>query len=385
MRHATSVPLNFFMGLSGNGEVRRFKLLLSILPQFERLNRIKRRSNGNLNAYFVPRTVLVDEITASDLMKSVKTFLIILCAILPFSHVISEEPLMRIEESSERITMKRGEKTIFHYNKKPTAEAANHAAHYSRSGYIHPLFSPSGLVITGDYAEDHPHQHGLFFAWTKTTFEGRKPEFWNQKLESGRISYQKPLSKENGAKRCSFVVEHLFEDLTAPGGPKPVIKETWEVTGTDQGEEAFLFDIKSTQTLIGENPLTIEKYHYGGMAIRGTTQWLPENKESAAPGIIQTGKGLDREQGNHSRPDQVTMHGPIDNGHAGVTIINDPENFRSPQWVRLHPSKPYFVFAPMVDEAFQITKSKPYVSRFRYLVFDGPPDEDLNRSHRFAP
>ncbi len=327
----------------------------------------------------------VDENPASVLNGAVKKFLVSLCALLPFSPVISEEPLMKIEESPERITMKRGEKIIFHYNKKPTDEAAAHPAYYTRTGYIHPLYSPSGRVITGDYAKDHPHQHGLFFAWTKTSFEGRKPEFWNQKLESGRISYQKTLARMNGAKECSFTVEHLFEDLTAPGGAKPILRETWEVTGFDRGKDVFVFDIKSTQTLIGKNPLTIEKYHYGGMAIRGTTQWLPENKESAPSGIITTGEGLNREEGNHSRPDRVTLHGPIDSGHAGVTIFNDPENFRSPQWVRLHPSKPYFVFAPMVEEPFSIEEEKPYVSRYRYLVFDGPPDEDLAGSLGFTP
>ena len=292
---------------------------------------------------------------------------------------------MKIEETPERITMKRGEKTIFHYNKQPTSEAADNPAYFTRTGYIHPIFSPSGHIITGDYSKDHAHQHGLFFAWTKTSFEGRKPEFWNQKLESGRISYLKTLSKKNGPERCSFLVEHLFEDLTAPDGPKPMLKEVWEVTGIDKGDEVFLFEIKSTQTLIGQSPVTIEKYHYGGMAIRGTTQWLPENKESEPPGMIETGTGLNRKEGNHSRPDQVTMHGPIDDGYAGVTVFSDPGNFRSPQWVRLHPSKPYFVFAPMVEEPFQITADKPYVSHFRYLVFDGPPDGSLSRSIGFTP
>lgn len=327
----------------------------------------------------------VDENPAIVLNGSVKTLLTALCTILPLSQVVAEEAFMKIEETPQRITMKRGEKVILHYNKEPTAEAASHPDYYTRTGYIHPLYSPSGRVITGDYAEDHPHQHGLFFAWTKTTYEGRQPEFWNQKLKSGRISYQKTLSTENGPKHCSFTVEHLFEDLTAPGGAKPVIKETWEVTGYDRGDEVFLFDIQSTQTLIGESPLTIEKYHYGGMAIRGTSQWLPANKESKPPGIIETGKGLNREEGNHSRPDQVTMHGPVDSGHAGVTVFNAPENFRSPQWVRLHPSKPYFVFAPMVEEAFSIRAGKPYVSRYRYLVFDGEPDHALTGRMGFPP
>mgnify|MGYP002879245777 FL=1 len=54
--------------------------------------------------------------------------------------------------------------------------------------------------------------------------------------------------------------------------------------------------------------------------------------------------------------------------------MNHPDNFRYPQWVRLHPSMPYFVYAPMVKEPFSIEPGKPYVSKFRYLTFDGKPD-----------
>ena len=43
---------------------------------------------------------------------------------------------------------------------------------YNRSGYIHPVRTPSGIVVTGDFAADHPHQHALFGAWTKTKFAG---------------------------------------------------------------------------------------------------------------------------------------------------------------------------------------------------------------------
>lgn len=81
-------------------------------------------------------------------------------------------------------------------------------------------------TITGDYAPDHPHQHGLFFAWTKTSFEDRAPEFWNQKQESGRISYAKTLQLVSQPEEVGFDVEHRFDDLTAPDKPKPVLLET---------------------------------------------------------------------------------------------------------------------------------------------------------------
>ena len=57
--------------------------------------------------------------------------------------------------------------------------------------------------------------------------------------------------------------------------------------------------------------------------------------------------------------------------------MEHPDNFRFPQWVRLHPTMPYFVYAPMVEEPFDISPGKPYVSKFRYVTFDGEPDTKL--------
>mgnify|MGYP003638860438 CR=1 FL=1 len=288
--------------------------------------------------------------------------------------------LMRVEKDDAHITIIRGDQVILRYNKVPTTDAAKNEPFYSRSGYIHPIYSPSGKVVTGDYSPDHKHQHGLFFAWTKTEIEGRQPEFWNQKLEKGRVSFSRAYYKDTivgSNDKVSFSVEHLWEDLTAEGGPKPVLKETWTVTAYNAGDDRFVFDIEAVQWLQGPNPLTVEKYHYGGMAIRGTTQWMPESKEAEPVGTMVTSEGLERIEGNHSRPDWVAMHGPVDDGHAGFAVISDARNFRAPQWVRLHPSMPYFVFSPMVEEPFQIVSGKPYVSRFRYVIFDGEPDEKI--------
>tara|TARA_B100001115_G_C15544321_1_gene258917 strand:+ start:248 stop:559 length:312 start_codon:yes stop_codon:yes gene_type:complete len=90
-----------------------------------------------------------------------------------------------------------------------------------------------------------------------------------------------------------------------------------------------------------------------------------------------TSEGNNRENGNHSRPRWVSMHGPVDGRQCGVVVMNHPDNFRFPQWVRLHPKMPYFVFAPMVEEPFMIEPGKPYVSKFRYLTYDGTPDHEV--------
>lgn len=51
-----------------------------------------------------------------------------------------------------------------------------------------------------------------------------------------------------------------------------------------------------------------------------------------------------------------------------------PGNFRAPHPVRLHPSKPYFVFTPPVLGEFTLEPGEEYVSRYRVLLHDGTPD-----------
>ena len=93
-----------------------------------------------------------------------------------------------------------------------------------------------------------------------------------------------------------------------------------------------------------------------------------------------TSEGKQRVKGNHSRPNWVALAGEIDGATCGIAAMSHPDNFRAPQPVRLHPNKPYFCFAPMVLGDFQIEAGKPYVSRFRFVAFDGKPDTaELNQ------
>ena len=132
----------------------------------------------------------------------------------------------------------------------------------------------------------------------------------------------------------------------------------------------------------GPEPLTINKYHYGGMGLRGNRDWFdPTVKGNNPPDPARSGRsdfltseGKDRATGNHTRPSWVDLSGRIGDRPGGVALLDHPDNFRFPQPVRLHPNKPYFCFAPMVLGAFEIAPGRPYVSRYRFVVHDGPPD-----------
>jgi len=273
-----------------------------------------------------------------------------------------------VVESEEAIEIRRGEALVLRYHKLPPPEAAEHPPALARGGYIHPLVTPGGRVVTDDLSPRHPHQHGLFFAWTKTEFEGRDPEFWDEMAGKGRIRYLRTveLIEDEAGASAGFEVEHRFEDLTAPDGPQPVLAEHWRVQVRMEGE-AYLVDFESRQRSLGEGALRILQYHYGGMAVRGNAQWLDGDED-----LIRTSEGHGRLAGNHTRPEWVEMAGTVDGAECGLRMTPDPGNFRHPQWVRLHQVLPYFVFSPMVEEPFEIGPDEEYVSRFRIEVFDGP-------------
>ena len=282
----------------------------------------------------------------------------------------SEE--VRTAEVDPGYRLFQGDRPILQYNTTPTAEAAEHEAYYRRSGYIHPLFSPSGRIVTGDYSPDHKHQHGLFFAWTKSQFRGAPQEFWNEHKRLGKVEYAGGFESAPSDRPPGFTTKHRFISLTQKTGdrPTPVLLETWQVSLPEHSTEAFVIDLTSTQRCGTDDPLTIEKYHYGGMAIRGNNAWVAEGC------VMLTSEGDDRLSGNHTRPRWVVMSGEVDGETCGVAVLEHPENFRAPQWVRLHPKMPYFVFGPMIEEAFTIEPGQDYRSRYRYVTFDGAPNLD---------
>ena len=242
---------------------------------------------------------------------------------------------------------------------------------FKRGGYIHPVFSPSGRQVTDDYPPNHVHHHGIWFPWTKTSFEGRAPDFWNMGEGKGKVEFVKLNETWSGPVHAGFEAEHRFVDLTS-GSPKTALNETWQVTAYDLPQARyFAFDLVSTQTCASSSPLILPKYHYGGLGFRGNWAW---NGEKNCKFLTSNGE-TDRKKGNETRGNWVHMGGEVDGQFTGVAILSHPDNFRSPQPMRLHPSEPFFCFAPSQVDDWKIEPGKPYVSKYRFIVSDGPADK----------
>lgn len=292
---------------------------------------------------------------------------------------------LTLTETDDTIRITQRGKPVLEYIKKARPVREGVEEHFSRSGYIHPVYTPTGQELTGDYPADHAHQHAMFFAWTKTDFGGRKVDFWNQAKDLGRIEFREVVDLKREQEQVGFSVRHAFKVKEKPGETwVDVLDEVWTVTVHQTSDDYFLFDIVSIQQCVTDKPLSIAKYHYGGMAIRGNYQWLKEKGDhSINSGDVQylTSDGKDRWEGNHTRPNWVAFSGKIDGHDVSAALFCSPKNFRAPQHVRIHPNKPYFCFAPMVEGPFKIVPGEKYVSRYRYLVTSKAANSKLINEH----
>jgi len=309
------------------------------------------------------------------------SILILLFICISSTNLLGRE--LKLTETPEVIRVTLRGQPVLEYIKteKPVPDGVE--PHFSRSGYIHPVYTPTGQELTGDFPADHAHQHALFFAWTKAGFNGQRVDFWNQAKDLGSIEFREVVHLTREERKVSFSVKHAFK-VKVDDKWMDALHEVWTVTVHQTPADHFLFDIISVQHCASDKPLNLAEYHYGGMAIRGNYQWLKEKEDhSIHPGDVQylTSEGKDRWEGNHSRPNWVAFTGKIDSQDVSAAVFCSPKNFRAPQHVRIHPNKPYFCFAPMVGGSFQIAPGEPYVSSYRYLVTSDVAEVDMIEKH----
>ena len=254
---------------------------------------------------------------------------------------------------------------------------ASIAPSFLRAGYIHPVFTPSGRIVTDDYPDDHPHQHGIFFAWTRTEFEGRHPDFWNMGDGTGAVELEKIEDVRGGAEKATFKAHLRHVDLSAPQR-KTALNELWEVTvyRAVAGMSRYaMFDIVSTQECASASPLILPDYRYGGIGIRGHRDWRAKANVS-----FLTSEGKDRIAGDDTTARWCAIGGRVDGQPVGLAALSHPQNFRAPQPLRIHPDDPYFNFSPSKRGQWEITPGRPYVSRYRFVAYDGDVNAaELNR------
>jgi hypothetical protein len=225
--------------------------------------------------------------------------------------------------------------------------------------------------VTGDYPPDHLWHRGIWLAWTHTVFGDSKPDFWNQSKSdklSARINFDKLDQTWSGPVHAGFKSHHKFLD-----SGNPVLNETWEVRtyALPSSSKLHVIDLTSIQSCATDKPLKLPKYYYGGLGYRANPQW--EEKGNAFF-LISSGE-TDRIKMNEQRINWIHIGGRTDGELNGIALMDHPDNFGSPQPIRVNPKNPQTCFAPSQLGDWSIEPGKPLTLRYRFIVADGAPDK----------
>jgi len=244
-----------------------------------------------------------------------------------------------------------------------------------RAGYLHPVRSPSGAIVTGDYPSNHAHHHGIWTPYTRAVFQGRKTDFWNMQSKKGEEQLRAVGRLWAGEVHGGFDAELRMTDLSGTA-PIDALIDRWSVKAyaiKGAPKPMHVFDLTTTQACATNDPLELPQYHYGSFGLRGPDSW--DGKEGAR---FLTSEGVsDRKKGDGTRARWCYLGGKTEAGVSGTAVLGHPDNFRFPMPLRLHPDMPYFSIVPQKLGAFSIQPGKPYVTRYRFIVTDGEPDAQL--------
>lgn len=238
---------------------------------------------------------------------------------------------------------------------------------YRRTGYLHPIWTPAGRVVTGDYPASHRHQHGVMTAWTRTAFRGRDLDFWNTAERQAHVEHRRFIDRWTGPVIGSVGTKLWHVDETDVF-PETALEETWLVR-VRAAPRWNTVDLSSWQVAYHQ-PLALHEYHYGGFAYRAPEAWEGED------GVrIRTSEGHERAEADGDRARWVAFSGELADEDVTVAILGHPGSYRAPQPVRVHPSNPYVCFSPCRLGPFEITREQPLFNAYRFVLADETLDD----------
>jgi hypothetical protein len=289
---------------------------------------------------------------------------------------------LRLEQTGDYLRILKGDQAVLNYWLTPQLPDGL-PEHYTRSGFIHPVWSPSGQVVTDGFPAGYAHQHGFFTAWTNTTFRDSFVDFWNTHKGLAAVMHKEveEIVEQDGIIGFKAKIIHRSK---AHGWDEPVLAEELTVRVYDRND-VFVWDVRSEQINVTKDTLFLNKHLYGGLGIRGSKHWNPKDTANfLAPAGFLTSDGLTRDSANHTRPEWTAIYGDLPGGKAGMVVIPHPENFRWPVPVRVHPDLPYFSVSPVTEEGFFIGPGETYLARYKVVVFDGEVPVSLLDEHQWA-
>lgn len=285
---------------------------------------------------------------------------------------IKEYPVKVTKKDGQLLITENG-KNVLQYNCKTVYPPEGVDTIYKRSGFIHPLWSPAGHVLTRINPPDHRHHVGIWNPWTHVLFRGKVIDFWNLVKDQGTVRFANFISKTEGPVYGGFkaLQEHVVLDVPPIEKETVALDEVWDVRVYNIGSKMWLWDFTSILNCATDDPVILEKYRYGGFGFRATGDWNNQNSK------ILTSAGKARKEADATRARWCMIDGDVDSGHSGILFMDYPTNYNFPEPMRVWPVNAngrgdvFFSFSPTRNMDFPLYPDKRYVLKYRMLVYEG--------------
>ena len=302
-----------------------------------------------------------------------RNFLLLFFSIIFIFEAYAQE--VTLQESSKGMDFLLDGKLVLRYQmtKEPVPSGIKDA--YSKSGFIHPVQSPSGQILSRIQPTDHYHHYGIWGPYARATIGGKEVDFWNLGDEKGRVDFSHVLSKKQAGGAAELTVRQHHVDLKAAGESRIAMEEDLRIKVKPADKGRYLIDYTSTLQTAIEGGILLDDYRYGGgIGFRATEVWGDANS------TILTSEGKDRATADGSNARWILVTGQSDHSSekSGILFISHNTNQAHPEPLRVWPPGQYegkgnvFIeFCPIRHTSWEIQPGKRYSLTYRMLVFDG--------------
>jgi len=279
-------------------------------------------------------------------------------------------PFAFVEEVGKWVQLIFKGKPLWQYNYGVIAPSG--AESKATSGFLHPIWSPNGAIVTDWGPKDHYHHRGIFFAFPNTRWSNLAPNFWD--ISMGRIRFESFERLELSPNKAVMVVYHLW-DAKKDDEWVSIVREQWTITTyapRNDEPDHLIFDLTMELVNVTDEPLKVEESRYGGLGYRGARSWLDRSKREV---LTSEGKTLVDADATDAR--WILQGGFVDGQWAGLTIMDHPSNFAFPNRLRVNPDCPYVGFCPMRKTSFVMRPKEPMRFCYRIIVHASKPTQQL--------